>query len=97
MQREVQSRALLEESQQEFAQSFTFGGLISDVCLFYRWKSESDGVARILKVKNETTNGEEVKYIQCVPCDAVFVNMQYFIDRSHERQTCSSDTLLSVL
>ncbi|XP_053984151.1 zinc finger protein 883-like isoform X2 [Hylaeus volcanicus] len=44
-----------------------------------RWKDEADGVAR-LATEHESTNGEEVEYVQCTQCDIVFVNMKYFID-----------------
>ncbi|XP_076234969.1 uncharacterized protein LOC143179557 [Calliopsis andreniformis] len=78
--RHKRPRTLPEESQQELAPSFAFSGLISDVCLFYRWKTKSSGVARILKIKNESTNKEGIEYVQCVRCNTIFVNMQYFID-----------------
>ncbi|XP_012145088.1 uncharacterized protein LOC100880762 isoform X1 [Megachile rotundata] len=54
-----------------------------------RWKTESDGVIQISTVDSESTNAEEIEYIQCAQCDVVFVNMEYFIDHmnsEHEAQ-----------
>ncbi|XP_076637569.1 uncharacterized protein LOC143349863 isoform X2 [Colletes latitarsis] len=45
-----------------------------------RWKNESGGVVRLATIERESTNGEEVEYVQCTQCDIVFVNMKYFID-----------------
>lgn len=50
------------------------------MCLFCRWKNESDGVARLAMIERENANGEEIEYVQCTQCDIVFVNMKYFID-----------------
>ncbi|XP_017757434.1 PREDICTED: zinc finger protein 888-like isoform X2 [Eufriesea mexicana] len=54
-----------------------------------RWKAESDAVMQISTVESESTNAEEVEYIQCTQCDIVFVDMKYFIDHmnaEHEAQ-----------
>ncbi|KAF3421015.1 hypothetical protein E2986_09372 [Frieseomelitta varia] len=56
------------------------------------WKVESirsDTVVQISTVESESTNVEEVEYIQCAQCDVFFVNMKYFIDHmnnEHEAQ-----------
>ena len=54
--------------------------MISDVCLFCRWKPEPEGVARTSTAENDSTNDEEAEYVQCAQCDIVFVSMKYFID-----------------
>ncbi|XP_068981736.1 zinc finger protein 883-like isoform X2 [Bombus flavifrons] len=54
-----------------------------------RWKTESDPVMQISTAESESTNVEEVEYIQCAQCDIVFVNMKYLIDHmnsEHEAQ-----------
>ncbi|CAK9813348.1 Zinc finger protein 275 [Anthophora quadrimaculata] len=47
--------------------------------MFYRWKTESDGVV-ISMVKSENTNNEEIEYVQCAQCGILFEDMKYFID-----------------
>ncbi|XP_029055768.2 zinc finger protein 70-like isoform X1 [Osmia bicornis bicornis] len=54
-----------------------------------RWKTDTDEIVQMPTVDSESTNAEEVEYIQCAQCDVVFVNMKYFIDHmnaEHETQ-----------
>ncbi|XP_078035978.1 uncharacterized protein LOC144469489 isoform X2 [Augochlora pura] len=53
-----------------------------------RWKNQPEDVTRLPTMKNESTNAEEIEYVQCTQCDVVFANMKYFVEHMNaEHQT----------